>query len=46
MVYEGEDCCGFFYVDKLGDDTYEAASSGVLSEYMGIRQKHRFLQEI
>lgn len=24
-----------FYVDKLEDGTYEAASSGVLSEYMG-----------
>lgn len=35
LVYEGEDCCGFFYVDKLEDGTYEAASSGVLSEYMG-----------
>ena len=29
LVYEGEDCCGFFYVDKLEDGTYEAASSGV-----------------
>lgn len=35
LVYEGEDCCGFFYVDKLEDGTYKAASSGVLSEYMG-----------
>lgn len=35
LVYEDEDCCAFFYVDKLEDGTYEAASSGVLSEYMG-----------
>lgn len=35
LVYEGGACCAFFYVDKLEDGTYEAASSGVLSEYMG-----------
>lgn len=35
LVYEGPDCCAFFYVDKLEDGSYEAASSGVLTEYMG-----------
>lgn len=35
LVYKDEDCCAFFYVDKLEDGTYEAAASGVLSEYMG-----------
>ena len=35
LVYEGEDCCAFFYVDKLEDGTFEASASGVLSEFMG-----------
>ena len=34
-VYEGNDCCAFFYIDKIGDETYEATSSGVLSNYTG-----------
>lgn len=35
LVYEGNDCCAFFYLDKIGDETYEATSSGVLSNYTG-----------
>ena len=27
--------CGFFYLDKLTEDEFEAASSGVLKEYTG-----------
>ena len=27
--------CGFFYMDKLSEEEYEAASSGVLKEYTG-----------
>lgn len=35
LVYEGQKCCAFFYVDKLKDGNFEAASSGVLSDFMG-----------
>jgi len=32
--WEGK-VCGFFYLDKLSDKEYEAASSGVLKDYTG-----------
>lgn len=35
LVYEENDCCAFFYIDKIGNETYEATSSGVLSNYTG-----------
>lgn len=35
LVYEDDTCCAFFYIDKREDGSYEAASSGVLSEFMG-----------
>lgn len=35
LVFCDSKCCAFFYVDRLEDGTYEAASSGVLTEYMG-----------
>ena len=34
LIYEGEICCAYFYIDKIDNQTYEAASSGVLSKYM------------
>jgi len=38
LVFFNEKCVAFFYIDKINDYTYEAASSGVLGEYtsMGI----------
>ncbi|MGM9778084.1 MAG: GNAT family N-acetyltransferase [Prevotella sp.] len=35
LVYEHTHPCGFFYIDKVNDTTYELSSSGVLSEYSG-----------
>ncbi len=35
LCYWKGEVCGFFYLDKLSDKEFEAASSGVLKEYTG-----------
>lgn len=35
LVYHQSKCVAFFYLDKLGNQIYEASSSGVLGEYCG-----------
>lgn len=35
LCYLNGDVCGFFYLDKVSDEEFEAASSGVLSKYTG-----------
>lgn len=35
LVYEGNEICAFFYIDKIDDKTYELSSSGVLTEFSG-----------
>ncbi|MBP1539316.1 MAG: GNAT family N-acetyltransferase [Prevotella sp.] len=35
LCYWNGVACGFFYLDKLTDEEFEAASSGVLKEYTG-----------
>lgn len=35
LVTADEDIVGFFYLDKISDECYEAASSGILAEYCG-----------
>lgn len=35
LCYWNGKICGFFYLDKHSDEEFEAASSGVLSEYTG-----------
>lgn len=35
LVYEGNEVCAFFYIDKIDNKTYELSSSGVLAEFSG-----------
>ena len=35
LVYDHEDVCAFFYLDKIDNITYELSSSGVLSQFTG-----------
>ena len=35
LVYEGNEVCAFFYIDKIDNRTYELSSSGVLSVFSG-----------
>lgn len=35
LVYDLDNPCAFFYIDKVDDVTYEFSSSGVLSQYVG-----------
>lgn len=35
LVYDHEDVCAFFYLDKIDNITYELSSSGGLSQFTG-----------
>lgn len=35
MVYYDNKSCGFFYIDKIDEFTYELSSSGILSDFCG-----------
>ena len=35
LAYWNGEVCGFFYLDKLSEEEFEASSSGVLKEYTG-----------
>ncbi len=35
VVYSDDICVAFFYIDKVNEELYEAAASGVLQKYSG-----------
>lgn len=53
LVYEDEDPCAFFYIDKVDEISYEASGSGVISQFTGkgigtytVRVRLEIIQEL